>query len=219
MHRRTLPNVQHPLAPCPPAPSGIGAKPRLRFFSMAGGDGGGAGSGGDGGQGGTDGAGAGSDGGADGGQQSTNNADGGDGFKSEHSKNSVLADLVAERKARAELQQKLDAIEDKNKTDEQRKADADAKKDAEHRSATLKAAQYEAAAAAGLSLEWAKRISGTTPEEMAADAKQLKAAMDAQAGTQQRTDGAGAGAGSSTASTAAPGVGRLNDYYAATAKK
>ncbi|WFN93466.1 hypothetical protein [Gordonia sihwensis] len=211
MSHRTLPSTLHSvITPCAPE----GRHPRLRFFAMGedNSGGGGGGAGGAGGDGGHD---AGSDNGGDGG-------DGGDVFKSEHSKNAVLADLTSERKGRAAaekerdaLAQKLAEIEDKNKTDEQRKQEAEAKRDAEHRAAQLKADQYEAAEKAGLPLSWAKRIAGATPEEMLADAQQLKSDMDAQSAAGHRTDGAGVGgAGANdTAATAAPGVARASVYY------
>ncbi|MGB6246104.1 hypothetical protein [Gordonia sp. (in: high G+C Gram-positive bacteria)] len=202
MSHRTLHSA---ITPCAPE----GRHPRLRFFSM--GDdnsGGGGGAGGSGGDGGND------AGGDDGG-------DGSDSFKSEHSKNSVLADLSAERQGRAAaekerdaLAQKLAEIEDKNKTDEQRKQEAEAQRAAEHRAAQLKSDQYEAAEKAGLPLSWARRIAGATPAEMLADAQQLKKDMEAQAGAQHRTDGAGSGgAGFDSAASAAPGVSRAAAYY------
>ncbi|QCG77018.1 hypothetical protein SEA_EWALD_9 [Gordonia phage Ewald] len=143
-------------------------------------------------------------------------ADGGDGgeWKSERSKNEVLADLRKERDEKAALQKQLDDINDKNKTDEQRKTEADEKRERDAAAAVLKAAQYEAAAAADLPLSWAKRITGATPEEMAADAKELKAEMDKQTGAGQTTDGAGASGSGDAAAAASPGMGRANAYYA-----
>ncbi|AUH70443.1 hypothetical protein ACN95_09295 [Gordonia sihwensis] len=193
-----LPRTLHSIiAPCAPE----GRHPRLRFFAM-----GEDNSGGDGGH----------DAGGGGG------GDGGDVFKSEHSKNAVPTDLVSKRQGRAAAEQERDAlaqrlaeIEDKNKTDEQRKQEAEAKRDADHRAAQLKADQYEATEKAGLPLSWAKRIAGATPEEMLADAQQLKSDMDAQSAAGHRTDGAGVGgAGANdTAATAAPGAARASVYY------
>lgn len=206
------------LAPITPtAPDG--RRPRLRFFAMSEGSQGGGGTGGAGGTGG-DGGTEGGDGGAEAAKpgEKAGGTDGGDDFKSEHSKQSALADLAASRKKAAELQERLDAIEDKNKTAEQRAQEANEKRDADARADRLKAQQYEAAEQAGLPLSWAKRISGTTPEEMLADAKQLKTDMTTEAGKSHSTDGAGAGGSGSAAINAAPGVDRLSAYYQTTQK-
>lgn len=182
-----------------------------------GGDGSGDGAGAGGGAGAGDAGKAGSGQGGDGGDGTGGDGgDGGDGgeWKSERSKNEVLADLRKERDEKAALQKQLDEINDKNKTDEQRKTEADEKRERDAAAAVLKAAQYEAAAAAGLPLSWAKRITGSTPEEMATDAKELKAEMDKQTSAGQTTDGAGASGSGDGAAAASPGMARANAYYA-----
>ena len=90
--------------------------------------------------------------------------------------------LAAEREsakaAKAELskaQAELQKFRDAEKSAEELAAEKLTSAEKNAASATRKAGQYEAAAAAGLPLSAAARISGNTPEEMAADAIALKA--------------------------------------------
>lgn len=93
-----------------------------------------------------------------------------------------LAALAAERQsakdAKAALttaQAELQKYKDAEKTAEERAADRLSAAEKVASESTRKAQQYEAAAAAGLPLSAASRISGATAEEMAADATALKA--------------------------------------------
>ena len=89
--------------------------------------------------------------------------------------------LQAEREARAAEKRRADAAEarlkeldDAKLTDQQRlEAERDEyRSKADSAGATL--AKYEAAEAAGIPLTWAKRLTGSTPEELLADAKSIK---------------------------------------------
>lgn len=89
--------------------------------------------------------------------------------------------LQAERDARAAEKRRADAAEarlkeldDAKLTDQQRlEAERDEyRSKADSAGATL--AKYEAAEAAGIPLTWAKRLTGSTPEELLADAKSIK---------------------------------------------
>jgi hypothetical protein len=137
---------------------------------------------------------------------------GGDDFKSEQSEQAVLTDLAAARRERDEALAKLAAIDDASKTEEQRQAEAAKQQAADLAAAQLKNAQYDAADAAGLPIAYAKRIVGATAEEMAADAKALKADLDKQVSSGQRTDGAGASDAGGSAEVS-PGMGRLEATY------
>lgn len=96
---------------------------------------------------------------------------GADDFKSEESKTRVLADLAAERKTRQELEARLKEIEDKDKSETERLTERLTA--AEMRA--LDAARYEIALDKGLTRSQAKRLVGSTPEELAADADELLA--------------------------------------------
>nr|HQV19865.1 hypothetical protein [Gordonia sp. (in: high G+C Gram-positive bacteria)] len=124
----------------------------------------------------------------------------------------VLTDLAAARRERDEALAKLAAIDDASKTEEQRQAEAAKQQAADLAAAQLKNAQYDAADAAGLPIAYAKRIVGATAEEMAADAKALKADLDKQVSSGQRTDGAGASDAGGSAEVS-PGMGRLEATY------
>jgi hypothetical protein len=91
--------------------------------------------------------------------------------------------LVAEREAReqavasaAALQKQID---DASKTAEEKAAEALAEAQQRASAAETRAAKYDAAANAGLPLELAPRLVGSTPEELAADAVSLKAQLGA----------------------------------------
>ena len=144
--------------------------------------------------------------------QSQSKPDGsGDEFKSEYSRNSVLADLAAERELNRQLKQQ---IEDANKPEDQKAREAREKQETQARNDARFRQQAVAARTAGLSLEWVERIAGSTPEEMLTDAKALKKDLDERSSAGQSTDGAGAAGDGDPASNAAPGVGRANAYYA-----
>lgn len=88
-----------------------------------------------------------------------------------------LKALQAERaraaKAEADLRAYKQEIEDSKKTDAQKSTEALAAAQAEGREAASKALRYEVAAAKGLSLTLAARLSGSTREELEADADAL----------------------------------------------
>ena len=169
-----------------------------------GGGGGGGGAGAPGGE-------TGGPGGAGGGDAGSDRGDAA-AFKSEESKAAVLGDLADARRERDEALAKLAQIDAANKTDEQRQAEAAKQQAADLAAAQLKNAQYDAAAEAGLPITYAKRIVGATAEEMAADAKALKADLDKQVSNGQRTDGAGASDAGGSAEVS-PGMGRLEATY------
>jgi hypothetical protein len=98
-------------------------------------------------------------------------------FKSEESKTRVLADLTSERAKRQELEARLKEIEDKDKSETERLTERLSA--AEKRA--LDAARYEIALDKGLTRSQAKRLVGTTPEELAADADELLADLGASA--------------------------------------
>lgn len=90
------------------------------------------------------------------------------------------AEREAAKTAKAELataQAALKKFQDAEKTAEELAAEKLTNAEKAAANATRKAGQYEAAAAAGLPLSAASRISGSTPEEMAADALELKALL------------------------------------------
>lgn len=197
-------------------------------------DGGGAG--GAGGQGGGDGAGAGGGAGADGSGSGAGAGGGGSGsgagdgagadigdgedqFKTVHSKKAVLGDLATARNENATLKQRIAELENAGKPQDQKDREAqEAKARADSANARF-ASQAEAAAKAGLNdLSWVRRIAGSTPEEMLADAQALKKDLDERAGAGQTTDGAGTKGSGDQIDSAAPGVSRLNAYYASQSK-
>ncbi|QBI97697.1 hypothetical protein SEA_DOGFISH_8 [Gordonia phage Dogfish] len=194
-------------------------------------DGGGAGGAG-GGQGGGDGAGAGGGAGADGSGSGAGAGGGGSGsgagdgagadigdgddqFKTVHSKKAVLGDLTKARDENASLKQRIAELENAGKPKDQQEREAqEAKAQAESANARF-AAQAKAAADAGLNdLSWVRRIAGSTPEEMLADAQALKKDLDERNAAGQTTDGAGTKGSGNAVDSAPPGVGRLHAYYA-----
>lgn len=96
-----------------------------------------------------------------------------DGFKSDESKASVLADLRREREARQALEAKVREFDDKGKSESERLTArlADAEKRAE--TAEGKALRFEVASAKGLTHAQAKRLVGSTKDELEADADEL----------------------------------------------
>lgn len=94
--------------------------------------------------------------------------------------------LKAEREARKtaerqlrEAQQRLQEFEDRGKTEAEKLAERAASAEAELAESRTRLARLEAAAAAGLSLEHADRLIGSTPEELAADAKRFAETLQA----------------------------------------
>lgn len=130
-----------------------------------------------------------------------------DDSKSAGSKAAVLADLLDERKRRQDAEnaltdakRKLEEIDAEKLTEQER---AEKERDAARTEADqYKAltARYEAAEAAGLPLSWAKRLVGTTAEELSADAKAMATdlAEKAKPGTPKPDPTQGGGAGGST---------------------
>lgn len=96
-----------------------------------------------------------------------------DGFKSEESKDRVLADLRREREARQALEKRIAEIDDKDKTEQQRLADRLATAEKALADAESKALRYEVASAKGLTHAQAKRLVGATKEELESDADEL----------------------------------------------
>ena len=96
-----------------------------------------------------------------------------DGFKSDESKDRVLADLRAEREKRQALEAKLREHDDKDKSESERLTArlADAEKRATD--AESKALRFEVASAKGLTHAQAKRLVGSTKDELEADADEL----------------------------------------------
>lgn len=93
-------------------------------------------------------------------------------------KAAIAAERQAAKDAKAALttaQAELQKYKDAEKTAEERAADRLSAAEKVASESTRKALQYEAAAAAGLPLSAASRISGATAEEMATDATALKA--------------------------------------------
>ncbi|MGN0100752.1 MAG: hypothetical protein ACI39C_07415 [Dietzia sp.] len=107
-----------------------------------------------------------------------------DGFKSEESKNRVLADLAEERKQRQALQEKLREIEDAKLSDEQRRerdleerAQRIAELEKTNAELSLAQTRRDVADAAGLPSWMAPRLQGTTEDELRADAEKVLAEL------------------------------------------
>lgn len=133
--------------------------------------------------------------------------------------------LQAERSARAAAERRakdaeaqVQKFKDANLTDQQRleKERDDAK--SAHTQASSQLARYEAAEKAGLPLSWAKRLVGSTPDELESDAKAIKADLDAKSkpGTPRPDGSAGAG-GTERSTTGSVSAGR--DLYESRKKK
>lgn len=157
--------------------------------------------------------------GSGGSNDNTGSGSGGDDWKSEGSKAAVLADLTTVRAENKDLKARLKALEDKDKPEDQKQREAREARETAARNDARFRAQAKAAKDAGLSLDWVERIAGSTPEEMLADAKALKKDLDERSGANHRTDGAGTSGDGNPAAAAAPGVGRLDAYYASSAAK
>lgn len=93
----------------------------------------------------------------------------------EGGKKAIQAERDARAKAEADLKALRQEIEDSKKTAEQKAADAIQAAQATANDATSKALRYEVAAAKGLDLSLAARLTGSTKEELEADADALMA--------------------------------------------
>lgn len=109
---------------------------------------------------------------------------GGDEFKSEQSKQRVLADLAEERKQRQELAAKLKEIEDAKLSDEQRRerdleerAHRIAELEKTNAELTLAQTRRDVADTMGLPAWTAPRLQGTNEEELRADAEKVLAEL------------------------------------------
>jgi hypothetical protein len=100
-----------------------------------------------------------------------------DDFKSDESKQRVLSDLKREREQRQQLETRLREIEDAQKSDSEKLADR--LTDAETRAAQAESElmRVQVAAAKGLTAAQAKRLVGSTVEELEADADEIVAAF------------------------------------------
>ncbi|MEE6273511.1 hypothetical protein V2J56_09150 [Georgenia sp. MJ206] len=153
-------------------------RPLLRFVTDDAGGGGGGGTGtGDQGSTGGNGTGSGSGSGASGTSGSGDRGDGGD-KTDDAEKNPALAAERARAKAAEEradeAERKLQAVEDAKLSDLERaqREATEARTTAEQ--ATTRALRYEVAAEAGIPLDLASRLVGTTREALLADAEKLK---------------------------------------------
>lgn len=111
-------------------------------------------------------------------------APGSEEFKSEESKQRVLADLAAERKQRQDLEAKLKEIEDAKLSDEQRRerdleerAQRIAELEKSNAELALAQTRRDVADAAGLPSWVAPRLQGTTEDELRADAEKVLAEL------------------------------------------
>ena len=93
-------------------------------------------------------------------------------FASEGSKAALLADL-------ADARAKVKAFEDAQKTAEQRSADDLAASRKETAEARLQVLRYEVAIAKGMPVKMARRLAGSTREELEVDADDLMATLSA----------------------------------------
>lgn len=107
-------------------------------------------------------------------------------------KKALVAEREAHEKAKADLAALRKEIEDGKKTAEQKTADdLKAAQDAAAQNAA-KALRYEVAASKGLNLQLAARLTGSTKEELEADADALKALIPDAKGTPKPDPSAGA---------------------------
>lgn len=94
-----------------------------------------------------------------------------------------------------ELETRLKEFEDRDKSDLEKTAGERDTFKGRAESAEAKLARFEAAGKAGLPIEHAHRISGSTPKEMEDDAKQLAAALGGGNGSGGGFDGGARGGG------------------------
>lgn len=193
-------------------------KPWLRFIVEPDGGAGGSGAGGD--TGGADGGGSGDPAGGQGGG-------GDDEPLGESGKRALVAERnranTAEQQI-ADLQRQLRERDDEKLTEDQRR-----ERDANDRltengqlkerngSLELDNQRLRAALDAQLPAEWADRIRGATPEELAADAKAIKAQLKSP-GDDDHTPGVGTSGGDGLGDTT-PGMGTLRAAYGQSARK
>lgn len=97
----------------------------------------------------------------------------------EPGKKALEAERTARAKAEADLAALRKQIEDASKTAEQKAADDLKAAQAEAAANAAKALRYEIAAEAGIPLALAPRLTGSTREEILADAEQLKTLIPA----------------------------------------
>lgn len=124
-----------------------------------------------------------------------------------------LKALNSERDARKVAEQKVKELE-KQITDSKKSAEELAAENLETEksgrlAAEARALKYEVAAEQGLELKLASRLSGTTRDELVADAKALKELVGAMPSTPRPDPHQGGGSGASTS-----GVGAGRDLYA-----
>jgi hypothetical protein len=100
----------------------------------------------------------------------------------------------AQAKANAAAAKRLKEIEDAGKTEEQRKSDKLAEAERRAAEAESRSLRYEIAAEKGLTIKMAKRLVGTTREEMEADADELLAELGGGAGGDKGDKGSEGGA-------------------------
>jgi hypothetical protein len=98
-------------------------------------------------------------------------------FKSEESKQRVLADLKREREQRQQLEARLKEIEDAKKSDSEKLADRLTETEQRALKAEQELMRLQVASAKGLTAAQAKRLVGDTIEELEADADEILAAF------------------------------------------
>lgn len=106
-------------------------------------------------------------------------------------KDAILADLAKERDRRQALEAQLAEIAEANKTEEQKREERLTAAEKAAAESAAKALRYEAAAKAGLPLSMAGRLTGTTEEELLADAEELKGLLGEQGGARFGKSGDG----------------------------
>jgi hypothetical protein len=98
-----------------------------------------------------------------------------DDFKSDESKQRVLADLKREREQRQQLESRLKEIEDSQKSDSEKLTDRLTEAEERAAKAERELMRAQVAASKGLTPAQAMRLVGTTLEELEADADELLA--------------------------------------------
>ncbi|AEI11824.1 hypothetical protein [Cellulomonas gilvus] len=132
-------------------------------------------------------------------------SDSGDEPLGEPGKKALVAEREARAKAEADLAQLRKEIEDSKKSAEQRAADDLAQAQRDAAAADLRALRYEVAAAKGLDLQLAPRLTGATKAELEADAEALKALIPTTAPTPKPDPSQGGGGGADKATSVAAG--------------
>jgi Spy/CpxP family protein refolding chaperone len=98
-------------------------------------------------------------------------------FKSEESKQRVLSDLKREREQRQQLEARIREFEDRDKSDSEKLTDRLTAAEQRAMQAEQEAARLQVAYAKGLTPAQAKRLVGSTVEELEADADEILAAF------------------------------------------